>query len=540
MASQLIIEAIKQGAKAKLAEIVQNKAEEVVGQGVEVLHRNLVNPNAKSKSEHEKPIQVNEISSSGGKKRKLQEDPETQIEVPKTMQRMEQDGVQPEIKMGGAANGVGIRGPLSGNTQLNEKYSAYYEELQELHSRKVKNLDIWYGMAANQNGGNPTDSGLSGIGANWAPANNNTANNGVYLFPLDAGTPQAGSVGGGILTEYPLTATAGQPPDNLMQRPNSLSDAVVAAPINFCVDDLLDNKLLANDGQTGLMTQYSKFRLIDFSIELTLKSYNASSAMLARSKTVANVAGYQAVGESGQLAVPFNSSETLDRNNCEYPIDLDYWIYRDFYNDFASAGDPTIPVNWFINSAGQAPRTIDRRVRGLRNLDIYLTLLQNEERFKITRKINERASYYFTLEQLQALRARPLQYLVNLMEGIVPSTTDLTALQEGFNLLIAPTQCPLNYSATKWGRVGATNPPNWYLVTPGITTKVYVKIHATWKAFDFSYAASNPSRGLSDPEYTEACRHYNEWIEHIQKHRRSRCTDYNIYYNIKKVKRLDK
>lgn len=533
MASQLLLEAIKQGAKAKLAEIVQNKAEEVVGQGVEVLHRNLVNPKAKSKSEHEKPVQA-----VAPKKRKLQEDlePETQIESPPVMQRMEHD--QPEIKSGGggAANGVGLRGPMEGNTKLNEKYSAYYEEIQELHSRKVKNLDLWYGMAANHNSGNPTQGSF--VGATWAPLNNNTANNGVYMFPLDAGVPQSGSVGGGILTPYPIPATAGQPPDNLMQRPNSLSDAVVAAPINFCVDDLIDNKLLANDGQSGLMTQYSKYRLLDFSIELTVKSYDAASTMLSRAKAVANIAGYQAVNET-QPAVPLNSTETLERNNCEKPIDLDYWIYRDFYNDFASAGDPTIPVNWFISGAGQAPNTIDRRVRGLRNLDIYLTCLQNEHQFKFTRKINERAAYYFSLEQIQALRGRPLQYLVNLMEGIVPSTTDLTALQEGFNLLIVPTQCPLSYSATKWGRIGQTQPPNWYLVTPGITSKVYVKIHATWKAFDFAYTVSNPSRGLSDPEYTEACRHYNEWVEHIQKHRRTRCTDYNIYYNIKKIKRIN-
>lgn len=448
---------------------------------------------------------------------------------------MDTDSLQ--IKGGtGAPNGVGMRGPMEGNTKLNEKYSEYYEENTTLHSRKVKNLDLWYGIAANQNSGNPLNSNLSGTLAQWAPVSGNTANNGVYMFPLSAGLPQGGQVGGGMLSQYPLSPNNSY--ESLMQRVNSLSDAVVAAPINFSVDDLLDNKLLTNEGTGGIMTNYTKFRLLDFSIEMTVRTYDSSTMALNRAKYVANTAGYQAVNETNP-AVPNNSTETMDRNNCERPVNIDYWVYRDFYNDYATTGDPTIPLDWVSPGGGNPPNTLDRRARAIRNFDIYLSCLKNEEVFKFERKINERASYYFSLAQLQALRTRPLQYIVNLMEGIVPSSQDLTALQEGFNLMIVPTQCPLAFSATKWGRIAQTDPPNWYLTVPGITTKVYLKFHATWKAFDFNYVAGNPQRSLTDPEFTEAIRHYNEWIEHIQKHRRTRCIDYALYYNIKKVKKIN-
>lgn len=452
------------------------------------------------------------------------------------------DQVDVKAVGGSTAHGVGVRGALKGNTSLHERYGAYYEEINELHSKKIKQFDLWYGMASNYGTGNPNNNNL--VGANNAspwfakqPAVQTTANNNVCFLPITNGIV-ATTTGGGMLSEQPFQ-TAVTAPDDAMQRQNSLSDAIVAAPINFCVDDLIDGKLLTNDGDGGLMIQYQKFRLLDFSIELTFKTIDRSSQTLSRAKTIASTNGaWQQVNDDVQT-VTYNATETVDRTCTDETRNVDYWVYRDFYNDYASAADPTIPLNWFATNPLAAPATVDRRVRGMRNLDTYLTLTRNEEKFKFTRKINERASYYFTVQQLQLMKLRPLQYLVNLMEGIVPNNQDINPLQEGFNLLVAPTQCPMAYSARMWAKVGSTD-QRYYMVTPGITTMVYAKIHATWKAFDFNYVTSNIMRALSEPEMTKMEQNYKDWIEMIQRQKAARFPDPYKYYGIKRQQNLNK
>ena len=51
---------------------------------------------------------------------------------------------------GGEAGGggIGYRGTLTGNTQLHKGYAEHYHEIHELHSRKVRNHMLLWGLSA--------------------------------------------------------------------------------------------------------------------------------------------------------------------------------------------------------------------------------------------------------------------------------------------------------------------------------------------------------------------------------------------------------
>ena len=62
----------------------------------------------------------------------------------------------------------------------------------------------------------------------------------------------------------------------------NIADYVYTNPINMLVEDFIDNKLFNFDTNNprGLMTQYRKFRLKKFSIELEFKTYDMGTSFV--------------------------------------------------------------------------------------------------------------------------------------------------------------------------------------------------------------------------------------------------------------------
>ncbi len=564
--AHILFEIIKQSAKQKALNYVEEKANDLVDRGIEYGKRKLINPEAESvgespnqekkhKQEH-KPepfkfgppkdpknilVEGNEFGHSTPKtttqtKKEPVIDPNDDFitnlkehrvfNEPKMAEQMETQIHAPTVQSGGGANGVGIRGKLTGNTMLNNKYAEYYEEINELHSRKVKNFDLFFGMASNPGTGVPnaaqgtTQAAFAFIPLPLTPG---SANDAINFIPLPG--QFAGDNNPTIIQEYIQRVTAPiTDPDGNAERNPSWSDAVVAAPLNFVLDDFIDGKLLTSTGGNGLMTQYNRFRLLDFSVEVTLMpvNRNAESTWNVEKGLIAN--NYQVVNPAANL--PPYDTQMVMREGDEHHLGCDFWVYRDFYNDYASSASPTIPRNWTTPFT-----TIDRRVRGLRNLDTYLTLLKPGEVFKFRREVNERASYYLTLAQLQALRDIPIQTFVALLEGL-EGTNAVTPLPEGFNLLIAPTQCPLKISSRPWKKQTDADSTAKFYVIPGMSASAYCKFHATWKAFDFNYTNTQITRHLSEPEYTrlqEAIMRHNDLM---REKKFSRHGDLSHYYNL--------
>lgn len=367
--------------------------------------------------------------------------------------------------MGGSTSGIGYRGSLTGNTQLHIGYGAHYHEIQELHSKKIRSQHYVWGFKTKVSQADTTT-------PLYRP--NNVNFNGIGLFNVNA-------IGENPFSNFSNTAE------------QDIVDYVYTHALNFILDDFIDNKLLSQNGQAGLMTQYLRFRLKSFTITITPTSFNGG--LLTKIEPSALLGALQWPNTEPGISF-FNAMQV---NHTPYQkMSVDYWVLRDVYNDFTTTQEPfMIPAR----PAESVTPTLDnysRAVRSVRNFDTYLTVMNSEKSFSFTREVATKANYYLTLSQIQALRNINVQVLINALEGLDGSGGIASALPESFNLLFGPTTGPITTLPGSIVYNGPTGQASGIPVDFNANTHLYIKTQATWEAFDFNYGTQQgpQSRGI--------------------------------------------
>ena len=401
---------------------------------------------------------------------------------------------------GGPSEGIGFRGPLVGSTEQNRPYERHFHEIQELHSRKVKTFEFRWGLQRTK----------------FA---NNGHSTGFALLPICSGSVSAANVIPGVvgfqneaLTESSiqllsplLNSQQGREPNGTTTEPGApiytthiyarnIADYVYTNPINMLVEDFIDNKLFNFDTNNprGLMTQYRKFRLKKFSIELEFKTYDMGTSFV----NLGELNGGW-VGDTPDQTVGSFISRTQR-------LDMDYYLYRDIYADYAVTTDfdigcfPTESIN-----AGNPKDQFSRAVKDVRNLDNQLTVVRNGETFKFERSVNAKGAYFLTLAQINNLGTGNIAYLVASLEAQSLDPLAITSpFPEGFSMIFAPIDPPiavLNKAAIAWD--GTTTSTQVKPVHVNCVTKVWARYLATWEAFDFNYALASLELHLTEIEH---------------------------------------
>lgn len=375
---------------------------------------------------------------------------------------------EPNLTGGGSSAGVGFRGKLSGNTTLHSEFAEHYHENTMCHSRKIRNHVLNWAFKSK-----------SGINTNFP---------GVQWL-----------VGGAMGMRDANFAGNSAWPNNAIQVPpqpwESVSDLIMAFPINIYADYFIDNKLLNIVAGTarGIMANYQFFRLKSFTVELQFKTYNVGAASQWGGYYESFWTVPQQTPESGIKSESSWGALNASSNAQEIPIS--YWVYRDVYNDYTTNADPTtIPLSApENNSFASPPDPYNRAAYSLRNQDIYLTLVKPGETFSYTRELSSFGNYYIPRAKLTPLLGSSInmQSLVNALERSVSdaaSSPYINPLPESFNLLVAPESCPvaLSRTAVDQTKVGG-NFNDVQLVVPLIQTYAYAKYLATWEAFNYDY-----------------------------------------------------
>lgn len=358
------------------------------------------------------------------------------------------------VAKGGVSNaGIGYRGSLTGNTQLHESYGTHYHEIQELHSKKIKHYNFI-----------------------WAFKTKVTADDSTTpLYP--------GQFSGPSFAIWSPAQLGLSPFQNQLNRANfSCVDLLYSQALNWTLDDFIDNKLLSNDGTSGLMTQYLRFRLKSFTIHITPCTFNGGVSKIDPEDFIEEIAP----NTSGQVD-KFTSNLVTSWQPFQ-KLPTDYWVLRDVYNDYTDSVDPfTIPNAPPETNSGGILDRYSRACRTIRNFDTYLTVMNDESGFSFTRHVATKANYYLTRNQIQTLRNQNIQVLINALEGLDGANGIASALPESFNLLFVPTHAPVsvlpsNLSAPQ--SFGQITGPAMYC---NINTQLYVKCQSTWEAYDFNY-----------------------------------------------------
>lgn len=386
-------------------------------------------------------------------------------QVPDTTEPIEDDNpddnadnppINTDRSGGGSGAGIGFRGAMVGNTTLHKGYGMHYHELEELHSKKLKQFQYTWGFKGKSNA----------VGDNTSPFERTNSLTGT-----------ANNVG---IVMINVNQIGESPYNNINNQANvSMADYIYSHAMNWTVDDLIDNKLLNSTGTRGLMTQWQKFRLKSFTIHIRPTSTIGST--FNKSEPYATTPLWPAANIP---AITMWQSPFMGTNN---HIKQDYWVYRDVYNDYTTATSVTnIPA---IPPEALTTNTLDtysRGMRTIRNFDTYSDILHDGEEFCFTREINSKASYYLTQAQLQALRTQNIQVLVAALEGLDGVGTTVTPFVESFNLLIAPTNPPCVISGLSANSsITTTQGPVPICL---LFTTLDVKITAKWDAFDYNYA----------------------------------------------------
>ena len=416
-----------------------------------------------------------------------------------------------ESRGGAAAAGIGYRGALTGNGQYHQGYSHHYHESIDLHSRKVKNLTWCYSLFAPGNNPNPT---------NFAPIQaygNNFFGQGYIDNNINAGV----NIGPATPFAYNPNSTITNSTRFSLQDP---ANNVCCNPINFIVDDFVDNKLLDFDNtQKGIMSNYIRLRLKNFTIQISPVPFGVSfvdqrpDIFINNVKTEGKTYEQPGIFSPSTSTVPTNTAyASVARQNY---VDQDYWVYRDVYNDFTTEADLTnVPA--YPSAAQNDGAWQKRSVHSVRNLDTYLSIMSNKEPYSYTREINSKAAYYIPVAQLVNLKNTNIQVLVNYLEGITPDNAGIaTGLPESFNLLVGPCQAEMHKVVFNDGGEGGKT---FIHVTPRITTSLYIKTLATWEAFDFQYTTGPQKIGeFTSTKVSETITKHEELIRQIKQDRNS-------------------
>jgi len=375
--------------------------------------------------------------------------------------------------MGGAGGSsvAAFRGTLTGNTMESPQYAEHYLELNnKMYSRKVGLREHWWGVTKNRS--NLTVA-VPGNPVSYDPATYGDTG----IMWMDIGNLQPS-----ILTYY----QSGHPffSDPAQNQIRSYSDYVQPAVFNFYMSDLIDNKIMGTQGgaaSIGIATQYSKFRLIDFTIEITPVTYTQNPL----NEFPVSGGDYNAGIQGINIVNPITTSTTAQSYVSQ--ADTDYWAYRDTYGKF---GDQTKPLPQDDNTLPPSTTMSPRDCRTLRNLDQFVTVIKNKEKFSFTRTVNQKAQYYLNTADIVTLATSNIpvgQFLAEL-EGLNTGTSIAKPLAEGFAVLMVPTYTPFTIASP------FKDPPNApqtkLALYSTIKTVFHTKVLARWEGYDFNYNAN--------------------------------------------------
>ena len=394
-----------------------------------------------------------------------------------------ESNIGPEVAMsstGSGSNG-GYRGTLSGNTQTNIGYEKHFHERQYGHSKKLKLLNLSWGLSI------------------YGPRHRLTGTR----FPLlKFGT--SGAAGGKAPPGLVCVQTAqiyGNPTVNPItpygnnQTNIDFSENIYSNAVNFYLQDFLDNKLFDDSGTRGLFLQYRKYRLKSFTIEITPKTYHQNIIQFAPNvlNSARNTNGWETIlsGDDKNIFVNYKHPWFEEGG------DPGYFIHRDIYNTYSGVGG-TIPL--IPPSADPSSTTDDNNKREqyvIKNLDHNLTYVKSGESFSFTREINAQGNYYFDAEGLLKNMKTPIGNIVNALEGQITDGSNIVRkLPEGFNILIVPGKVRVEMFGEIWlgGQDKEKNMNNGYLLLPVLTTELMIKTTAKWECIDYNYANNTINR----------------------------------------------
>lgn len=367
-----------------------------------------------------------------------------------------------------ATAGVGFMGETKGNTELHSGYQRHFEEINTLHSRKVKVYDYNYKLTPR-------------ISNALVPFQEETT---LELAPV----PFLGEdniYSGAPLPNLQYPFNINNPFDNF-HPPLSLNDLTVTNPLNLYLRDFLDGKLYDFNPTTahGLMTQYTKFKLSSIDIELEFKTYNTGlSDFTTILNNILGTNKYTVVASGPSV---FNTPvSVVNQDYSDMPTD--YYVLRDVYNDYGG----TTGHEFEIPIIPDATAVDARRIRDIRNLDSYLTVVKAGEKFNYTRNIAPRGSYYLTLSDIYTLRDTTLNQFISLLEGLNEDPALMPKnLVEGFNILFSPVINPVVRTGCILKADDSAH--RFELLLPMYKTSMWVKYTAKWEAFDFNYIDGDP------------------------------------------------
>lgn len=398
---------------------------------------------------------------------------------------------------GGGGSTAAFRGKYTGDLADNPSYAEHYLEIHPLHSRKRFMRDVWWTLYQYANTGLYKFTGAGQcpqMGVLYAQGSTDNA-----LPPWTARTYNYSG------TDLPASGTTSA------YAYQDYCDDLMAWTYNPQSSDFIDNKLINNIGNAGIGTQYAKFRLVSFTVEIVPKSWFVDPLAIASSsgaKTTLSIAG----SGNNQLAFPVAAPPTSTSVQQEqmipahhaHQLPIDYWFYRDTYNKFLGLGSNNQPVN-----GGNLPLDWNQQVqdntkpqptgRTLRNMDQFNECVKNGEKFSYTREVKQKANYFIPYAAF-ALLANPtsavnMQMFIAQLEGLNNTTDEVNVaapLYESFNIMMVPTWLPYI--------LGSVNTPSdtsmayapWY---SQCKTVFHISCKSTWEAFDFDYNSTN-SPGL--------------------------------------------
>ena len=412
-----------------------------------------------------------------------------------------------------ASSGAGYRGSLTGDTELNKGYSTYYHEYHPCHSRKVKQYSLWWNLWRNiqvpdvlKEGELPIRPLQQLINGVYGTAFTDCTGLWGYTAPAAGATYSGNDV---CYVQNPYFRDYAADKRHYRRDPANM---VRVIGLDFKVEDLIDNKLydfnVTDANSKGIFSLYKKFRLESFTIEICPKSYQ-QSALDANPTILANVhtkAGSQSTqqcplwwpacqgeykynsGDPAELQTTISSVQQLnlgDQYQCK-EVDMDYWVYRDVYNEFGNETTSDLEVNLQLNCTD------------IRNYDNNMSIMSNKEPFKFTRKVNTKANYFVPYTQLANLQNQNINIFINTLEGISGTDATVQPLIEGFNYLMVPCNPQFQSFCAAAPRNPGEGDANFdgfcNLLIPRLHTKVYVKITAKWEAFDYRFDQGAPGQ----------------------------------------------
>lgn len=392
----------------------------------------------------------------------------------------ENDNGNADVNVGamrvGAAGSNGFLGKLTGNTQDNNSYEAYYHERLYGHAKKLRNCFQLWGMSK------------------WSRKDWDNNNR----FPLNKYGTNQGSIDGLVYVKASdVWGTEVNPfqPYGLGQTCPDLSESVYSNAINFYLKDFFDNKLLSDDGTTGLFTRWNKFRLKSFTVHITPVSHHES--MVHQGRWVLHSAlNHNGLGAAAERAT---FRRQLGHNGDLYAKKQHYWFFRDEFGSYVN-NDGNIPATPPDSTPAATEAKLKREQYAIKNMDRNLCKVSDGEPFSFTREIRPMGSYYFTKETIIANKDKNISTIVAALEGQVTDASTGTIIKkmpEFFNILYCPDHCNMDWVGEI--QVTSTESDTGYLLLPKLCTTLLIKTTAKWEGFDYNYSAENQQSRMADP-----------------------------------------